>query len=109
MCARRPPERILSAVRQQRFMATPGGLRPADVTAVVNSISAVVRTVLQPVPLDRQLTADDALQLLSKMHSGAAMQLKTQTSCDESPFVDDALSLSPSELSFGLRAQKSQP
>ncbi len=69
--ALRPPERILSAVRQQRFMATPGGLRPADVTAVVNSM-AVVRTVLQPVSLGDLLTADGALQLLSKVHAGVA-------------------------------------
>jgi hypothetical protein len=52
-------------------MATPGGLRPADVTAVVNSM-AVVRTVLQPVSLGDLLTADGALQLLSKVHAGVA-------------------------------------
>ena len=66
----RPSDRILSAVRQQRFMATPGGLRPVDVTAVVNRISAVVRIVLQPVSVGDVLTVDESLELLSKMHSG---------------------------------------
>ena len=52
-------------------MATPGGLQPADVAAAVNAVSAVVRRALEPVSLADPLTADDALELLSKMHSGA--------------------------------------
>ncbi len=52
-------------------MATPGGVRPADVAALVDAVSGVVRTVLQPVSLGDALRADDALALLSKMHSGS--------------------------------------
>ena len=54
-------------------MATPGSLRSADVVAVVNSVSAVVRTVLGPVSLGDPLRADDALELLSNMHSGECL------------------------------------
>ena len=51
-------------------MATPGGLRPADVVAVVNTVSAVVWTALESASLGDPLRADDALELLSKMHAG---------------------------------------
>ena len=51
-------------------MATPGGVRPADVAALVDAVSGVVRRALEPVSLGDALRADDALELLSKMHSG---------------------------------------
>ncbi len=66
----RPAQQQLTPLRQQRFMATPGGVRPADVAALVDAVSGVVRRVLQPVSLGGALRADDALELLSKMHSG---------------------------------------
>ena len=76
MCLCRPAQLRLTPVRQQRFMATPGGVRPADISAVVTTVLGVVRTALEAVPLGNALRADDALELLSKMHSGTYFEAR---------------------------------
>ena len=58
-------------------MATPGGVRPADVAALVTAVSGVVRRALDPVSLGDALRVGDALELLSKMHSGSRRREKT--------------------------------